>query len=122
MAITRDNLHLSDPIFDAEARRQGSCGADAPASGLLHPTIRELLEAASATNTRRAYQSDLQHFRTWGGSVPAAPELVARYLAYHACTLAVATLARRLVAIRRAHAQRGLPDPVASPLVQQTFR
>ncbi len=34
----------------------------------------------------------------------------------------MATLARRLVAIRRAHALRGLPDPVRSELVRLTFR
>ena len=47
---------------------------------------------------------------------------MARYLAHHARTLAVATLARRLVAIRRAHSLEGLSDPTASALVRQTFR
>ena len=57
-----------------------------------------------------------------GGSVPASPGLVARYLAHHARTLSVATLTRRLVAIRRAHALEGHGDPTASALVRQTFR
>ncbi len=75
-------------------------------------TLREdacglrLVEAATAPNTRRAYDSDLKHFLAWGGSLPASPDVVARYLAAHAATHAVATLARRLVAIRRAHALR----------------
>ncbi len=47
---------------------------------------------------------------------------MARYLAHHTRILSVATLARRLVAIRRAHTLEGLPDPTASALVCQTFR
>ena len=76
----------------------------------------------TAPNTRRAYDSDLREFLAWGGSLPASPDVVARYLAAHAAIHAVATLARRLVAIRRAHALRGLPDPVRSELVRLTFR
>jgi len=47
---------------------------------------------------------------------------VARYLAFHARSLTVATLGRRLVAIRRAHTLEGRQDPTSSPLVRQTFR
>jgi hypothetical protein len=82
IAITLDNLHLSEPILDAGPARQSHGGtADL---GPLDAVVRELLEAAAAPNTRRAYQSDLRHFRAWGGSVPATPELVVRYLAHHA--------------------------------------
>jgi integrase len=84
--------------------------------------VLHFIEAAIAPNTRRAYDSDLREFLAWGGSLPASPEVVARYLAAHAATHAIATLARRLVAIRRAHALRGLPDPVRSELVRLTFR
>jgi integrase len=84
--------------------------------------VLHFIEAATAPNTRRAYDSDLKHFLAWGGSLPASPDVVARYLAAHATTHAVATLARHLVAIRRAHALRGLPDPVRSELVRLTFR
>jgi hypothetical protein len=54
--------------------------------------------------------------------LPASPDVVARYLAAQATTHVVATLARRLVAIRRAHALQSLPDPVRSELVRLTFR
>src|SRR6516162_5481195 len=84
--------------------------------------VLHFIEAATAPNTRRAYDSDLRHFLAWGGSLPASPDVVARYLAAHATTHAVATLARHLVAIRRAHALRGLPDPGRSELVRLTFR
>ncbi|HYU46199.1 MAG TPA: site-specific integrase, partial [Terriglobales bacterium] len=49
-------------------------------------------------------------------------DVIARYLAAHATTHAVATLARHLVAIRRAHALQGLPDPVRSELVGDSVR
>jgi integrase len=84
--------------------------------------VLHFIEAATAPNTRRAYDSDLSHFLAWGASLPATPDVVARYLAAHATTHAVATLGRHLVAIRRAHALRGLPDPVRSELVRLTFR
>jgi integrase len=121
VGITPDNLHLSEPIRELECKQHGSAPDRLDAQS-LDPAILELLEAAAAPNTRRAYDSDLRHFRAWGGSVPATSELVARYLAHHARTLTVPTLARRLVAIRRAHALEGLPDPTASALVRQAFR
>ena len=61
--------------------------------------LRDLVAAATAPNTRRAYAGDVEHFRAWGGRVPAAPQTVARYLADHAERLSAATLARRLAAI-----------------------
>src|SRR5262249_35662079 len=84
--------------------------------------VLHFIEAATAPNPRRAYDSDLREFLAWGGSLPASPDVVARYLAAHATTHAVATLGRHLVAIRRAHALRGLPDPVRSEPVRLTFR
>jgi integrase len=114
VAITPDNFHLSEPIRGGAATADGIACTDA--------TVLHFIEAATAPNTRRAYDSDLREFLAWGGSLPASPEIVARYLAAHAATHAIATLARRLVAIRRAHALRGLPDPVRSELVRLTFR
>jgi hypothetical protein len=106
--ITRDNLHLSEPILGAEAAGQGAFRSEFKIA-CLDPAICELVEAATPPNTRRAYRSDIDHFLAWGGSIPATPELVAGYLADHAKTLATATLARHLVSIRRAHALEGPP-------------
>jgi integrase len=119
MAITRDNLHLSEPIPHADVY---AITTNPVADACTDPTVLHFIEAATAPNTRRAYDSDLREFLAWGGSLPASADVVARYLAAHAATHAVATLARRLVAIRRAHALRGLPDPVRSELVRLTFR
>ena len=62
-------------------------------------------EAAKASNTRRAYRSDWRLFETWcvGKGVvamPAAADTVLAYLIDHAGQLKVATLSRRLSAIK----------------------
>ncbi len=112
MRITPDNLHLSEPTpLVAVATAATPIGFACADARVLH-----FIEAATAPNTRRAYDSDLKHFLAWGGSLPASPDVVARYLAAHATTHVAATLARRLVAIRRAHALQSLPDPVRSEL------
>lgn len=80
------------------------------------------LEASLATETRRGYRNDWASFIRWGGSLPATPTDVARFIAAHADGLSVATLKRRLAAIAKHHNMHGLPDPVASPLVADVLR
>jgi integrase len=80
------------------------------------------IEAGVAPATRRAYQSDLDHFKDWGGSMPATCAELAAYLAAHAGVLTVATLTRRLAAISVAHEARKLPNPVHSLLIRATIR
>jgi integrase len=82
----------------------------------------EFVAAATASNTRRAYQNDIAHFLAWGAPIPADPGIVAKYFAAHSSMLSVATLARRVIAIRRAHALCGLPDPTKAELVRLTLR
>lgn len=83
---------------------------------------REFAERARAASTRRAYRHDWRHFSTWCDghglpALPAAPETVALYLADLAGRPEpdrpkVATLARRLAAIARAHRDAGEDSPV----------
>ncbi|MEO0830008.1 MAG: tyrosine-type recombinase/integrase, partial [Pseudomonadota bacterium] len=80
------------------------------------------LEAAQASSTRRAYLSDLRHFEGWGGSVPALPDIVARYLADHAGHLAVSTLKRRVAAIAWAHREVEIDDPTKAPMIRKLMR
>lgn len=84
--------------------------------------VRKYIAAALADNTLRAYRADLQHFMAWGGTIPTSPERVAMYIAHHATILANATLARRLVAIARAHAAQGFESPTRSELVRSTLQ
>ena len=84
--------------------------------------VRKYLNAALSENTVLAYRADLKHFLAWGGSIPARPERVARYLACYAPTLALSTLSRRLVAIGRAHTAKGFISPTDSPLVRSMLQ
>jgi len=85
-------------------------------------TVKQYLTAAFASNTMRAYHSDLAHFREWGGRIPATPASVAKYLASQAGILSASTLSRRVVAISYAHQKRNLPSPTSHPLVCSTMK
>jgi integrase len=121
--ITSDNIHLSKVITtpDLETGLAGVSNPVAPFN-CTDPKVLEFIAAATAPNTRRAYQSDFRHFLAWGGHLPATPEQIARYLADHAAGLSMATLARRLAGIRTAHVERGFPDPTKGVLIRLTFR
>jgi integrase len=73
-------------------------------------------------NTRRAYDSDLKQFREYGGKIPCDAQVLAEYVAHCAEWFSVATIERRLMAIRHAHAERGLPSPTHSPQVRAVMR
>jgi site-specific recombinase XerD len=86
----------------------------------------QLNEKAPAT--RRAYQSDFRLFAAWceargAAAVPAAPEVVATFLAAQASSgVKASTLARRAAAIRYAHALKGVEPPTNSEAVKATMR
>jgi integrase len=128
--ITSDNLHLSEVTPANAVCEKFADSVTCPVGGrsetnadsCTDEAVLRFVEAATAANTRRAYDSDLRHFLSWGGRMPATDRLVARYLADHAGLLAISTLTRRLVSIRSAHVAPGLPDPTKSELVRLTFR
>lgn len=78
--------------------------------------------AAQSHATTRSYDADIRHFTQHGGCIPATPTIVAEYIASIAGSLAVATVRHRLVAIHRAHIDRGLPSPVLDNLVKRTMQ
>jgi integrase len=78
--------------------------------------------AAQSEASTRSYDAGIRHFRLHGGAVPATPMMVAEYIACMAGTLAVATLQHRLIAIHRAHTDKGLPSPVMDNLVKRTMQ
>ncbi len=76
-----------------------------------------------ATNTQRAYASDLRDFAGWcaargHATCPAAPGDVAAYLRDRSEHLAPATVARRLAAIVAAHHRLGFSSPRDHPDVR----
>lgn len=109
--LTRDNPFLSRPTMSAEY-------SDLTADEAVEHFIRESL----SENTRKAYRSDLAHFSVWGGVLPATPNLVARYLADHADTLAPSSLARRVATLSKVHEANGWPNPCRSEIVRATMR
>lgn len=88
---------------------------------LLH-RHREFLSAATADNTRRAYQSAIRHFQSWGGLLPCEAPMVIRYLLTYAAELNVRTLALRLTALSKWHQFQGFADPTGNPDVRKTLR
>jgi integrase len=88
----------------------------------IAPDVATLREAAESASTRRSYKLGLNHFLANGGRIPSPPEVVAKYLADYAGSLAVATLQHRLIAIHRGHVDRGLKSPVMHREVKQTMQ
>ncbi len=80
------------------------------------------LAKSQALDTRRAYRSDLEQFKAWGGAIPASADQVASYVAENASALAVSTLKRRVAAIASAHTEQGCSDPTKSSLVKQVLK
>lgn len=117
--FTSDNTHLSEPTAGWE---NGSSPFAINCKLILANSVSALLAESLAPNTRRAYLSDLEHFRSWGADLPASPEMLASYLAAHADTLSVATLVRRMASISKAHQARGFSSPASSELVRATMR
>jgi integrase len=79
-------------------------------------------QVATSVNTRKAYQSDVRHFRATGGLLPATTESILHYLNQQASIVNPRTLKRRLVAIKHWHTYQNFPDPTAHPLVKKTLR
>ncbi|MFD1740736.1 site-specific integrase [Cypionkella sinensis] len=85
-------------------------------------TTETFIRASISESTRRAYRADLAHFAAWGGAMPATKEMVARYLAEHADTLAPASLARRVATLSKVHAANDWSNPCQSEMVRAILR
>lgn len=84
--------------------------------------VSSYIRAAQSASTTRSYLQSLTHFKANGGKIPASPELVANYISRFAGHLAIATLQHRLIAIHRAHIDKGHPSPVSDKLVKRTMQ
>lgn len=85
--------------------------------------VNDLLEAAYASNTRRAYRSDIASFIQWGGSIPSTPEELAAFIAYRANICTVATIRRQLASLSSLHSTLGhSPNPLKNRLITSTVR
>ena len=89
----------------------------------LSAEVNDLLEAAYAPNTRRAYRADIASFLAWGGSVPSSPEEIAAFVAFRARDCAVATIRRQLASLSSLHTTLGYdPNPLKSRHIASTMR
>lgn len=86
------------------------------------PDLQRLVSAATSSGTRRAYQCDLRLFLEWGGTIPAAPGVVAEYVAALSVTSKPATIARKLALISKAHKTAGHSSPMGDQLVKLAMR
>ena len=91
--------------------------------------VRQLLRAAVAPETRRAYASRLKRFFTWcqaegvSTAFPTSPEVLAAYVASLADSgAAPATVEQILAAIAAAHRAEGIPSPTDSLLVKKALK
>lgn len=85
--------------------------------------VERYIEAGTRQNTRRSYQSAIEHFEvSWGGFLPASSESILRYLAAYADKLAYSTLKQRLAALAQWHISQGFPDPTKAPAVRQVLK
>jgi hypothetical protein len=117
--LTRDNTLLSQPIIvfaetetdlvrtsiRAEQRDQLFAVNCKHTAG----SVEAYIGAGITSATKRAYRADLNHFESWGGTIPATDALIAAYLWDHAALLKVSTLTRRLAAVSIAHNVRDPP-------------
>lgn len=87
----------------------------------LQPLSHDYITAATSQNTRKAYRSDIAHYETWGGKLPASPEYLLAYLHAFATSLNPRTLGRRLVALKQWHVYQQFPDPTLNPTVKKTM-
>ena len=92
--------------------------------GNLVEVLAGLLEASTASATRRAYEADWAHHTRWAAAhrlqpLPADPRTIALYLAAHEAELRPATLLRRLSTIAVRHRQAGYPSPTGHELVRR---
>ena len=79
ITASRADVAQLDPLLD-------------PVADVCTDEVARYVRESLSENTRRAYRSDLAHFKAWGGSIPSTPEQIAGYLgnaAVHAATTAM---------------------------------
>lgn len=96
---------------------------------LLRTRARELAENSRAASTRKAYQSDMDQFRSWCvaqlpplEALPASPVTVALYLTALAEVRKPATIRRRMDSISVVHQLAGYASPTSDAAVQAVWK
>ena len=129
--FTSDNIYLSDPNSALEKTNDETASEGVLASfppiaincknplmGLVEGYVRD----SRSPNTLKAYASDLEQFKLWGGELPSTPEQVAQFIAERADFLKPATLSRYVASLAIAHQAMGLASPTSSELVRSVIK
>jgi integrase len=122
--VCADLLTSDNPLLSRTKTGEFSAISEISNDGKSHMEehVASLVHESLAENTRRAYLSDLAHFESWGGVIPATDNVIASYLAAHAELLSVATLQRRVASLSKAHRALGVVSPTNSELVKAVLR
>ena len=83
---------------------------------------RYYVHQATATNTRRAYQTAIRQFEASGGLLPADETAIARYMVAQASCLNPRTLSLHLTALSHWHRYQRLPDPTQTPHIRKLLK
>ena len=122
----REPAQAGAPITTSLASTTPSATAVGSLTDLV-ADARRYADHAHAANTRRAYAADWRDFQAWCtgqgvAALPASPATVALYLTAAASERRVATLQRRLAAIRQAHGRAGVPFDGHDPVLRNVWR
>ena len=109
-------------IVTATRRSNGSKTPPKRAKSVFSAAAERLIDASQSVATKRAYSSDLRHFELNGGAIPTTVANLIEYLALFAETLSAATLERRLIAIHKAHIEKGLRSPTTDATVKRMMQ
>jgi len=114
-----------------EAERPAQMGVAVTLATAVSPPslaqVRQYVGASKASNTVRGYRSDWHAFGAWCEShgwrpLPAAPDIVAAFIAECAGRLKSGSVQRRLNAISEAHKAAGLASPTREPIIINTLK
>ncbi len=89
----------------------------------LNDKVKRYLQAGTRDNTRKSYRSAIKHYEiTWGGLLPATPEMICNYLSDKTDSLNPATLQLHLAALSSWHESQGFINPTRHPLVKKILK
>ena len=111
-------INCNGPTLGWVERQAIAINCNEPLTGLVAGYVRD----SRAANTLKAYASDLEQFKLWGGQLPSTPEQVAQFLAERADHLKPATLSRYVASLAVAHCSMGIASPTTSELVRSVIK